>query len=67
MAKTEKGKLVRGVVKPATPAGFTELIEIANDAAHAGFMLVGVVPVGTKNIGGVLVTRRPNPTANLVD
>ncbi len=60
-------KLVRGVVKLATPSGFHELIEAANDAAAAGYTLVGVVNVG-KHIGGVLVymPRTAPATSNLV-
>ena len=54
MAK-DNPRLVRGVVKPANPDGFLELIEAANDAAYAGYTLVGVVNVGRAAIGGVLV------------
>lgn len=67
MAK-DNDKLVRGIVKNATPAGFKELIEAANDAAHAGFTLVGVVNVGKSAIGGVLVhmPRKPPTTPSLL-
>ena len=64
----DKPKRVRGILKPASADGFKDLIESANDAAEAGFTLVGVVNVGRNAIGGVLVfmPRSPASTGNLV-
>lgn len=62
MTTKDNSATVRGLVKTATPAGFKELIEAANEAAEAGYTLVGVVNVG-KHIGGVLVHMPRKPPA----
>lgn len=57
---------VRGLVVEATKAGFAKLLSEANVHHANGLVLIGVVQLADKNIGGVFVRMRglasPTPT-----
>lgn len=60
---------VTGNVQPATPKGFAELIDRANEMAKDGLTLVGIVNLSGKQklIAGVFVRLPEAPrTGNLV-
>lgn len=57
---------VRGHITDATPAGFREMIEKANEAQQQGLTMIGIVNIGTKSLGGVFVQLQKPHEANLV-
>lgn len=57
---------VRGHITDATTAGFREMIEKANEAQQQGLTMIGIVNIGTKQLGGVFVQLPERHEANLV-
>lgn len=59
------GRPVRGQVEDATEEGFARLILRAGDLHAEGLVLVGVVAIGAKKLGGVYV-HMPKPAAPML-
>lgn len=68
-SKSERLRPVRGLVEPATVDGFRRVIENANEVYDLGYRLVGLVNLGPKQIGAVLLLMpsAPDHSGNLVD
>lgn len=64
--KMSRGRNVRGDIQPATAEGFANLVETADELFDQGFVLLGVVNLGPKALGGVYVKMPKKPTASLV-
>lgn len=57
---------VQGGVHEADVGGFRALISEANEMLLAGFVVVGVVPLGKDKLGVVYLRREsPRPTSNV--
>ncbi len=56
-------KPVRGDVQDATEEGFARLLARANEVYGEGLVLIGIVNLGQKKIGGVFVKMPRQPTS----